>query len=281
MTCICNDVAKENTTTCGGVVPTEYKLPSSVTDFIAESMCGILDVHQPPRCYNWDFVPLPELVFFVEKVTTKAKIDIQTAIAALILVGRFKDRLPKYAHGEYGTTHKIFLSALLVASKEFMTKSQVGDDDDDDDEGRTYSSSAPPTCCSSPTPDDQPNSNLIDDSHSNYSHLSYSSSSDFDNSNNINSILSTTPLSTTSSMSEDDDHEVLSTTSHRNGYNYKNRRHYIINQKLAEISGIYTLQEVNQMERDFLRRLGIHNIWVTDKDIREFVENNKYALGIC
>lgn len=65
-------------------------------------MCGILDTHQPPRCYNWDFVPLPELVLFVEKVTTKAKVDVQTAIAALILVGRFKEGLPKNAHGEYG-----------------------------------------------------------------------------------------------------------------------------------------------------------------------------------
>src|SRR6266496_2114472 len=45
-------------------------------DFIAESMCGILDTHQPPRCYNWDFVPLPELVLFVEKVTAKAKVDV-------------------------------------------------------------------------------------------------------------------------------------------------------------------------------------------------------------
>jgi hypothetical protein len=63
--------------------------------------------------------------------------------------------------------------------------------------------------------------------------------------------------------------------------NYKNRRNSIINQRLAEISGIYSVQEVNQMEREFLKYLGHHNNWVSDKDIREFVENNKYALGIC
>uniref|UniRef100_A0A1D1XMR9 PHO85 cyclin-9 n=1 Tax=Anthurium amnicola TaxID=1678845 RepID=A0A1D1XMR9_9ARAE len=251
----------------------EYKpLSSSVTDFIAESMCGILDTHQPPRCYNWDFVPLPELVLFVKKVTLRAKVDVQTAIAALILVARFKERLPKNAHGEYGTTHKIFLSALLIASKEFMSY-------DDEDGCRPYSS-APPTCCSSPTPADElpPNSNLLDDSSSNYSSSNFSNSppSDFDHSHNI---LSTTPSSTTSSMMSDDDvHDMLSnnTSSHR-----KNRRHNTINLKLAEISGIYTLQEVNQMERDFLKYLGHHNNWVSDKDIRDFVENNKYALGIC
>lgn len=66
-------------------------------------MCGILDTHQPG--FRWDIVPLPELLLFVERVTTKAKIDVQTAIAALILVSRFKKRLPKNAHGEYGTNY--------------------------------------------------------------------------------------------------------------------------------------------------------------------------------
>jgi hypothetical protein len=66
-------------------------------------MCGILDTHQPG--YRWDIRRLPELLLFVERVTTKAKIDVQTAIAALILVARFKKRLPKNAHGEYGTIY--------------------------------------------------------------------------------------------------------------------------------------------------------------------------------
>jgi hypothetical protein len=135
----------------------------------------------------------------------------------------------------------------------------------------------PTTCCST----DELSTNL-DDSNSNYSNFSNLSdyqTSEFDHSHNI---LSTTPLSTTSSMLSDDDvHEIMSTT-HRNCYNnYKNRRNSIINQRLAEISGIYSVQEVNQMEREFLKYLGHHNNWVSDKDIREFVENNKYALGIC
>lgn len=168
-----------------------------------------------------------------------------------------------------GTTHKIFLSALLVASKEFMTKSH-----EEEEEGSYF----PPTCCSTEVLSSNPN--ILDESSSSYSSSTFSYHSDFDHSHNI---LSTTPLSTTSSMISDDDvHEIMSTTPHRNGYNnYKNRRNSIINERLADISGIYSVQEVNQMEREFLRYLGNHNNWVSDKDIREFVENNKYALGIC
>lgn len=73
-----------------------------ILDFIAESMCGILDTCRAPQCINWDHVPLPELVLFVEKVTSRAKIDYNTAIIALILLSRLKRRLPKRAYGEYG-----------------------------------------------------------------------------------------------------------------------------------------------------------------------------------
>jgi len=278
MTCIYEVKNAKEDTPCD-VGTTEYKpLPSTVTDFIAESMCGILDTNQPPRSYSWDFVPLPELVLFVKKVTTKARIDVQTAIAALILVGRFKEGLPKNAHGEYGTTHKIFLSALLVATKEFNTKSH--DEEEEEREGSYFCNSS--TYCS---PDElSSNPNLLDDSNSNYSSSHYSTiSSDYQFDHHSHNILSTTPLSTTSSMISDDDvHEIMATTPHRIGYNnYKNRRNSIINEKLAEVSGIYSVQEVNQMEREFLKYLGHHNNWVSDKDIREFVENNKYALGIC
>lgn len=154
-----------------------------------------------------------------------------------------------------------------------MTKSH-----EEEEEGSYF-----PPCCSTEVLSSNPN--ILDESSSSYSSSTFSNisdfhSSDFDHSHNI---LSTTPLSTTSSMISDDDvHEIMSTTPHRNGYNnYKNRRHSIINERLADISGIYSVQEVNQMEREFLRYLGNHNNWVSDKDIREFVENNKYALGIC
>ncbi|CAG8547089.1 2110_t:CDS:2 [Diversispora eburnea] len=142
-----------------------YKpLPLELTNFIAESMCGILMTYQTPQTINW---PLPELVFFVEKVTTRAKIDYHTAIVALILVSRLKKKLPKNAFGEY-TYHRLFLSAILVASKDLA----------------------------------------------------------------------------------------------------------------PEISGIYSVQDVNQMEKSFRKILGLQ-IEVYDDDVRNFVEKNKNALGIC
>jgi hypothetical protein len=235
----------------------EYKpLPSNITNFLAESMCGILDTHQPG--FSWDFVPLPELLLFVERVTTKAKIDIQTAIAALILVARFKKRLPKGAHGEYGACHKIFLSALLVAAKEFMAKTQEEEQEEKEAE-RPYSSES--------DDDSHPNMHILNDSDSN-------SVSSFDTSHN-NIILSSTPSS--SSISEDDDHEILSTPNLRSGCDFIHRK--IINQKLSDVSGVYTLNEVNQMEKGFINCLG-NNIWVTEKDIKQYVEDNKHALGI-
>jgi len=91
MTCF-YEVSKVDTTSGSS---TDYKpLPSTVTDFIAEIVCGILETHQQPG-FTWDFIPLPELLFFINKVTEKAKVDVQTAIASMVLVSRLKKRLPK------------------------------------------------------------------------------------------------------------------------------------------------------------------------------------------
>jgi hypothetical protein len=147
----------------------------------------------------------------------------------------------------------------LVASKAFMAKTREEEEEEKEAE-RPYSS-APPTCHSSPASEDESlsNSNIID----------LDSSSD-------SSSLSSTP---SSSISEDEDHEILSTApQHRNTGDFIHRR--IINQKLSDISGLYTVNEVNQMERGFMKRLG-NNSWVTEKDIKDYVENNKHALGIC
>ncbi|CAI2163914.1 5001_t:CDS:2 [Funneliformis geosporum] len=271
-------------------VSTEYRpyrpLPSVITDFIAESMCGILETHQPPKYLSWNFVPLPELVFFVERVTLKAKVDVYTALVALILVSRLKKRLPKNAHGEYGTCHKIFISAILVASKEFMTRQPL---QKKEVESQRFYPSTPVTCrqTSSSSPITS-TTEKIPLSSSDPNLCLSDSSSEFVQSLS-NNILSTTPTSTVSSLSSSSslsEDEMLPgtpppasppSTQHHRG----KRRQSIINKKLAEISGIYTLEEVNQMEKSFLKLLGSHNIWVDENDVRNFLEKNKYALGIC
>ncbi|CAG8441147.1 2434_t:CDS:2 [Funneliformis caledonium] len=282
------DVSEEDIP-CG--VSTEYRpyrpLPSVITDFIAESMCGILETHQPPRYLSWNFVPLPELVFFVERVTLRAKVDVYTALVALILVSRLKKRLPRNAHGEYGTCHKIFISAILVASKEFMTRQTL---QNNEAESQRFYPSAPVTCraTSSSSPITSATESIPSLS-SDPSLCLSDSPSEFVQSLS-NNILSTTPSSTVSSLSSSSsisEDEMLPgtpppasppSTQHHRG---KRRRQSIINKKLAEVSGIYTLEEVNQMEKSFIKLLGSNNIWVDENDVRNFLEKNKYALGIC
>src|SRR6266542_3882219 len=153
-----------------------------------------------------------------------------------------------------GTCHKIFLSAILVASKEFMTRQPL----QKKEEQRLYPS-APVTCCSThSSPITSPTEEIPS--------------------------LSTTPSSSSSSIISDEmlpdsppQHHHPNHHHHHHHHHYSRCRQSILNQKLAEISGIYTLEEVNQMEKSFIKLLGHHNIWVDDNDVRNFLEENRYA----
>lgn len=45
---------------------------------------------------------MPELVYFIQKITFQAGIDCRTALVALIYLNRAKNSLPKGAVGGYG-----------------------------------------------------------------------------------------------------------------------------------------------------------------------------------
>ncbi|ORX96622.1 hypothetical protein K493DRAFT_350655 [Basidiobolus meristosporus CBS 931.73] len=91
-----------------------YKpLPHTLINFTAESMCGLLKTKDRPLTQ----LSLPELLLFIERVAERSRIDAVTGIVALIYVYRLKAKLPRTAQGEYGTSHRIFLASLLVASK--------------------------------------------------------------------------------------------------------------------------------------------------------------------
>jgi hypothetical protein len=49
---------------------------------------------------------MPELVYFIQKITFKAAINCRTALVALIYLGRAKSRLPRKAVGGYGMKKK-------------------------------------------------------------------------------------------------------------------------------------------------------------------------------
>ncbi|KAI9313161.1 hypothetical protein BX666DRAFT_1980294 [Dichotomocladium elegans] len=97
-------------------------LPSVLIDFIAITLCDVIPFRiarrrslPPPASTNRR--PLPELVYFIQKITYHAGINCRTAVVALILLDRAKAALPKNATSSYDTCHRLLLGALLLASK--------------------------------------------------------------------------------------------------------------------------------------------------------------------
>lgn len=60
---------------------------------------------------------LPEYVFFVQKITHAANINARTLLVALLYLQRAKINLPRHAVGSDDTNHRMFIAAILTASK--------------------------------------------------------------------------------------------------------------------------------------------------------------------
>ncbi|KAF0545096.1 cyclin domain-containing protein [Gigaspora margarita] len=60
---------------------------------------------------------LPNLLHFIRDITNRSKVSKITMVVGLIYVNRLKKTLPSTARGDFDTPYKIFLSAILVASK--------------------------------------------------------------------------------------------------------------------------------------------------------------------
>ncbi|KAG2182022.1 hypothetical protein INT43_006948 [Umbelopsis isabellina] len=100
-------------------------------DYMAQTVCDIIPIVKPATSSS----PIPELVYFIHKLTVRSHIDLRVAIVALIYLHRCKRVLPKGAVGNPGiyhvklydcdvkiifllnTAHRIFLASILVASK--------------------------------------------------------------------------------------------------------------------------------------------------------------------
>ncbi|CAG8587151.1 17297_t:CDS:1, partial [Cetraspora pellucida] len=52
----------------------------------------------------------------------------------------------------------------------------------------------------------------------------------------------------------------------------------LINQKIADSSGIFSINEINKAERCFLKVLGKFRL--SDKNVEDFIQSNRQALGI-
>jgi hypothetical protein len=110
---------------------------------MAETVCDMIPIVKPAASSS----PLPELVYFIHKMSIRSHMDWQVAIIALIYLHRCKRALPKGAVGNPGkethqasphnnrpkfiqtnplkkiiwlfadTAHRVFLAAVLIASK--------------------------------------------------------------------------------------------------------------------------------------------------------------------
>ncbi|KAI8381229.1 uncharacterized protein BYT42DRAFT_494166, partial [Radiomyces spectabilis] len=86
-------------------------------DFMAMSLCDLMPLNPKSSNLRPSRRPLPELVYFIQKVTYQARINCRTALVALIYLNRAKAALPKNAVGSDDTCHRMLLGALLLASK--------------------------------------------------------------------------------------------------------------------------------------------------------------------
>ncbi|KAI8880585.1 hypothetical protein K501DRAFT_224591 [Backusella circina FSU 941] len=89
-------------------------LPSVLTDLIAIKLCDLIPTRPlPTGCSR----TAPELLYFILKVTSRARISCHIAVVALIYLDKCKKALPKNAIGDQDTIHRIFIASILVASK--------------------------------------------------------------------------------------------------------------------------------------------------------------------
>ncbi|KAI9255860.1 hypothetical protein EDC94DRAFT_616968 [Helicostylum pulchrum] len=89
-------------------------LPTVLTDFFAFKLCDFIRTRPLP---SGSKRTTPELVYFILKITSQARISCHIAVVALIYIERCKAALPKNAIGDQDTIHRIFVASLLVASK--------------------------------------------------------------------------------------------------------------------------------------------------------------------
>lgn len=68
---------------------------------------------------------MPELIYFIQKITFQAGINCRTALVSLIYLKRAKRFLPRGAVGGHDTSHRLFLGSILIASKFLCTENRT------------------------------------------------------------------------------------------------------------------------------------------------------------
>ncbi|KAL0075556.1 hypothetical protein J3Q64DRAFT_1841399 [Phycomyces blakesleeanus] len=170
-------------------------------------MGDLLPVRYSPRGHR----TAPELLYFIHKVTSQARISCHIAVVALIYIERCKEALPRHAVGNQDTAHRIIVASLLIASK-FL-------------HGTRWA-----TCQQQP------------------------------------------PKENSNSQDEDEDEEVdLRLCAD------EDKPCWLTNCRMAGICGMYSLEQVNQLERSFLNLIQ-HRCWVDAGEVQAYLIRHRQDL---
>ncbi|RUS29866.1 cyclin domain-containing protein [Jimgerdemannia flammicorona] len=88
--------------------------PDALLSFTATTANTLLPCSKQRLLTHQSLPPLPQ---FVSSVFAKHRLPPSVMLISLIYLHRLKTRLPRQARGDFDTPYKLFLAAILVASK--------------------------------------------------------------------------------------------------------------------------------------------------------------------
>ncbi|KAG2195352.1 hypothetical protein INT46_010950 [Mucor plumbeus] len=89
--------------------------PEPLLSYMVSNIDDLVQCSKERRYYQ--HMLLPELPKFIKLVYQKCRLTPTVLVIGLIYLERLKKNLPDQAQGEYDTPHKLFLAAMIVATK--------------------------------------------------------------------------------------------------------------------------------------------------------------------
>ncbi|GAA5804071.1 hypothetical protein HPULCUR_009557 [Helicostylum pulchrum] len=89
--------------------------PEPLLSYMVSNIDDLVQCSKERRYYQ--HLLLPELPIFIKLVYQKCRLTPTVLVIGLIYLERLKKNLPDQAQGEYDTPYKLFLAAMIVATK--------------------------------------------------------------------------------------------------------------------------------------------------------------------
>ncbi|KAI8386886.1 cyclin domain-containing protein [Blakeslea trispora] len=89
--------------------------PEPLLSFMVHNVDDLIQCSKERRYYQ--HMLLPELPKFIKVIYQKCRLSPTVLVISLIYLERLKKNLPEKAQGEYDTPYKLFLAAIIVATK--------------------------------------------------------------------------------------------------------------------------------------------------------------------